>query len=74
MALVTQAEAIRRLRAEVPGRRVEWCIDKARELATTKDGSRMKINAHDLDTLIRKENAPPKKKDLGLRPLTLRNA
>ena len=68
--LVTQRQAIKRLRAETK-RSEAWCIDTAKRLAKTKDGERMKLHDRDLDAAIRKENAPPEPRanSLGLKPL-----
>ena len=69
--LVTQRQAIKRLRAET-NRSEAWCIDTAKRLAKTKDGERMKLHDRDLDAAIRAENAPPpepRKNDIGIRPL-----
>jgi hypothetical protein len=72
--LITQRQAIKRLRAETR-RRHEWCEAKAKELATECDGARMKIPEFRLTQLIESENDPKRiSRPAGVRPISQRKA
>lgn len=72
--LITQAKAMKRLRAET-GRSLEWCQQKVKELATVPDGSRMKVRGSHLNALIQAEQSgEPIPAPAGVRPISDRKA
>lgn len=74
LLLITQAKAMKRLRAET-GRSLEWCQQKVKELATVPDGSRMKIRGTHLTALIEQEQVgEPIPTPAGVRPISDRKA